>query len=53
MLTELGFTLPADMDTVVPPADFGGNVSAENLDFADTDVLLWCADAADLTKAGG
>lgn len=40
LLTDLGFTLPKDLDTVVGDK-FGGNLSRERIDLLDTDALVW------------
>lgn len=47
LMTELGFRLPSDIDTVIGQDEFGGNLSLEKTEFLDTDVLLWFAGPAD------
>ncbi len=47
LMTELGFTLPADIDKMTGTTGFGGNISAEKQEFLDTDVLLWFAEPKD------
>ena len=41
LLTDIGFELPSDIDEVVGTKDFGANISAETIDFLDTDALVW------------
>lgn len=40
LLTDLGFTLPAEIDTITG-AGFGGNLSMERADLLDVDVIIW------------
>jgi len=46
LLTELGFSLPADIDQVIGTKDFGANLSNEKMEWLDRDVLLWFAASA-------
>lgn len=41
LLTDIGFDLPSDIDEVVGTKDFGANISAERMEFVDTDALVW------------
>ena len=45
LLTDIGFELPSDIDDVVGTKDFGANISAEKIDFVDTDALVWLTDS--------
>ncbi|MFI1329278.1 iron-siderophore ABC transporter substrate-binding protein [Streptomyces sp. NPDC020845] len=40
VLTDLGFTLPADLDKVIGD-EFGANISKERTDLLDTDAIVW------------
>lgn len=42
VLTDLGFTLPADLDKVIGD-EFGANISKERTDLLDTDTIVWIA----------
>ncbi|MET1004999.1 MAG: iron-siderophore ABC transporter substrate-binding protein [Propionibacteriaceae bacterium] len=46
LLTELGFSLPADIDQVIGTKDFGANLSNEKMEWLDRDVVLWFAGSA-------
>ncbi|MFD7434059.1 iron-siderophore ABC transporter substrate-binding protein [Streptomyces sp. NPDC059861] len=47
LLTDLGFSLPADLDKVIGD-QFGANISKERTDLLDRDALVW--QVADVTK---
>ncbi|MFF7262580.1 iron-siderophore ABC transporter substrate-binding protein [Streptomyces sp. NPDC008159] len=47
LLTDLGFTLPADLDKVIGD-QFGANISKERTDLLDQDALVW--QVTDVTK---
>ncbi|MBG0857034.1 iron-siderophore ABC transporter substrate-binding protein [Streptomyces spinoverrucosus] len=47
LLTDLGFSLPADLDKVIGD-QFGANISKERTDLLDQDALVW--QVADVTK---
>ncbi|MFF6783529.1 ABC transporter substrate-binding protein [Streptomyces sp. NPDC012510] len=47
LLTDLGFTLPADLDKVIGD-QFGANISKERTDLLDQDTVVW--QVADVTK---
>ncbi|GAB2941394.1 iron-siderophore ABC transporter substrate-binding protein [Streptomyces heilongjiangensis] len=47
LLTDLGFTLPADLDKVIGDR-FGANISKERTDLLDQDALVW--QVTDVTK---
>lgn len=51
VLTDLGFTLPTDLDKVIGD-EFGANISKERTDLLDTDAIVWIASdpAKDETK---
>ncbi|BBC29302.1 ABC transporter, substrate-binding protein [Streptomyces graminofaciens] len=54
LLTDLGFSLPADLDKVIGD-QFGANISKERVDLLDQDALVWqvgdvVKDAAKLHK---
>lgn len=40
VLTDPGFTLPADLDKVIGD-EFGANISKERTDLLDTDAIVW------------
>ncbi|MGW0758953.1 iron-siderophore ABC transporter substrate-binding protein [Streptomyces sp. NPDC002814] len=40
LLTDLGFTLPKDLDKVIGD-EFGANISKERTDLLDTDAVVW------------
>jgi iron complex transport system substrate-binding protein len=40
VLTDLGFTLPTDLDKVIGD-EFGANISKERTDLLDTDAIVW------------
>lgn len=42
LLTELGFSLPKDLDKATG-TEFGGNISEEDLGLLDTDLAIWFA----------
>ncbi|MEU3243412.1 MULTISPECIES: iron-siderophore ABC transporter substrate-binding protein [unclassified Streptomyces] len=42
VLTDLGFTLPTDLDKVIGD-EFGANISKERTDLLDTDAVVWIA----------
>ncbi|MET8032410.1 ABC transporter substrate-binding protein [Streptomyces sp. NPDC005345] len=42
VLTDLGFTLPSDLDKVIGD-EFGANISKERTDLLDTDAIVWIA----------
>lgn len=42
VLTDLGFTLPTDLDKVIGDT-FGANISKERTDLLDTDAIVWIA----------
>jgi iron complex transport system substrate-binding protein len=44
-LTDLGMTLPAEIDKVIGTKSFGASISAERADFLDVDAIVWLADA--------
>ncbi|AWW36315.1 iron-siderophore ABC transporter substrate-binding protein [Streptomyces cadmiisoli] len=50
LLTELGFTLPEDLDKVIGD-QFGANVSKERTDLLDRDALVWIV--GDVAKDSG
>ncbi|GEC05439.1 ABC transporter substrate-binding protein [Streptomyces spinoverrucosus] len=47
LLTDLGFTLPEDLDKVIGD-QFGANISKERTDLLDQDAIVW--QVADVTK---
>lgn len=47
VLTNLGFTLPTDLDKVIGD-EFGANISKERTDLLDTDAIVWIV--SDTTK---
>lgn len=47
LLTDLGFSLPADLDKVIGD-QFGANISKERTDLLDQDALVW--QVTDVTK---
>ncbi|HSX96634.1 MAG TPA: iron-siderophore ABC transporter substrate-binding protein [Streptomyces sp.] len=47
LLTDLGFTLPADLDKVIGD-QFGANISKERTDLLDQDAIVW--QVTDVTK---
>lgn len=47
LLTDLGFTLPADLDKVIGD-QFGANISKERTDLLDQDAIVW--QVVDVTK---
>ncbi|MGW3819384.1 iron-siderophore ABC transporter substrate-binding protein [Streptomyces sp. NPDC005046] len=51
VLTDLGFTLPTDLDKVIGD-EFGANISKERTDLLDTDAIVWIVSdtAKDETK---
>ena len=50
LLTDLGFTLPADLDKVIGDK-FGANISKERTDLLDQDAIVWIV--TDVTKDTG
>jgi iron complex transport system substrate-binding protein len=51
LLTRLGFSLPANLVEVTGQA-YGGNLSEENVDMLDVDVIVWL-DGASVADLGG
>ncbi len=47
LLTDLGFSLPADLDKVIGD-QFGANISKERTDLLDQDAIVWMV--GDVTK---
>ncbi|MDX2934408.1 iron-siderophore ABC transporter substrate-binding protein [Streptomyces ipomoeae] len=50
LLTDLGFSLPADLDKVIGD-QFGANISKERTDLLDQDAIVW--QVTDVTKDAG